>query len=61
MLTSKTMEPKLFRPVNKKPKLKNGVVRFRCNLQEKAQWVRQSRRESMSLSQWITRKLNDEI
>jgi len=55
------MDAKIFKPVNKKPKLKNGVVKFRCNLQEKAQWVRQSRRESMSLSQWITEKLNDEI
>lgn len=56
------MNSKIFNSVNKKPKLKNGVVRFRCNLQEKARWVRQSRREGgMSLSQWITRKLNDEI
>jgi hypothetical protein len=42
----------------KKPKLKNGVVRFRCNLQEKAQWVRQSRREGKTLSQWIIEQLN---
>ena len=52
------MNAKLFKPVNKKPKLKNGVVRFRCNLQEKAQWVRQSRREGMTLSQWIIQQLN---
>ena len=55
------MNSKIFNSVNKKPKLKNGVVRFRCHLQEKAQWVRQSRREGMTLSQWITQKLNDEI
>jgi len=54
------MDSKLFRTVNKKRKLKNGVVRFRCNLQEKAQWVRQSRREGLSLSQWITSQLNQE-
>lgn len=54
------MDSKLFRPVNKRRPLKNGIVRFRCNLQEKAQWVRQSRREGYAtLSQWITAKLND--
>ncbi len=52
------MDSKLFRTVNRKRKLKNGVVRFRCNLQEKAQWVRQSRRENMTLSQWIIQQLN---
>lgn len=55
------MNSKIFNSVNKKPKLKNGVVRFRCNLQEKAQWVRQSRREGKTLSQWIIQKLTDEI
>ena len=52
------MNAKLFKPVNRPRKLKNGVVRFRCNLQEKAQWVRQSRREGMTLSQWIIEQLN---
>ena len=53
------MDSKIFRPVNKKPKLKNGVVRFRCNLTEKAQWIRQSRREGKTLSQWIIDQLNE--
>ena len=54
------MNSKIFNPV-KKRKLKAGVVRFRCNLQDKARWVRQSRREGLTLSQWITDTLDREL
>ena len=55
------MNAKLFKPVNKKPKLKNGVMRLRCNLQDKARWVRQSRREGLTLSQWVINTLEKEL
>ncbi len=53
------MDSKILRPVNKKRKLKAGVIRFRCNLQDKARWVRQSRREDKTLSEWIIDQLEE--
>jgi hypothetical protein len=52
------MDSKIFRPVNKPRKTKDGIVRFRCSLKEKAEWVRQSRREGKTLSEWIIDQLN---
>ena len=37
---------------------KQGVVRFRCDLREKSQWVKRAQKEGKTLSQWIIDRLN---
>jgi len=42
----------------KKDDAKTGVIRFRCDMGEKAKWMRAARRQGKSLSKWITDRLN---
>jgi hypothetical protein len=38
---------------------KAGVVRFRCDLARKGEWVRKARKAGKSLTQWLTDLAND--
>jgi len=38
---------------------KQGVVRFRCDLSRKGEWVRKARKAGKSLTQWLTDLAND--
>lgn len=50
---------KLGRPFGtKKDDSKTGVVRFVCDMEEKGDWCRKSRKAGMSLSAWIRGRLN---
>jgi hypothetical protein len=37
---------------------KTGGVRFRCDMKEKAEWVRKSRKVGKTLTAWIIDRLN---
>jgi len=37
---------------------KEGVVRFRCDMKQKGNWVKKARKEGKTLTQWIIDRLN---
>lgn len=55
------VKPKQGRPAGStKDDAKRGVVRFRCDLVEKGEWVRKARAAGLTLAEWIRGKLNGE-